>query len=84
MKMDKVLFSKRVWIFLGLMMIYIIAYLCRKAPAYCAPYLLEFFSATKMDWANIVALTSAAYGLGRFVLPYIADKYKKIVLCLEV
>jgi OPA family sugar phosphate sensor protein UhpC-like MFS transporter len=71
--------KKRSVITLILIFCYIIAYLARKGASYISPYLLEMYGATKMDWANLVAMTSAGYGVGKFILPYIADKAKKNV-----
>lgn len=69
--------KKRSIVTLILIFCYIIAYLARKGASYISPYLLEMYGATRMDWANLVAMTSAAYGIGKFILPYIADKAKK-------
>jgi sugar phosphate permease len=65
-----------------LISVYVVAYLCRKGASFAAPYLLDFFGASKMQWANLVALTSAAYGVGKFILPAVADKKKANAIML--
>jgi sugar phosphate permease len=65
-----------------LILTYIVAYLCRRAASFVSPNLLEQFGASKIQWASLVALTSAAYGVGKFVMPNIADRFKKNAVML--